>query len=192
MRPSPYDTGIVASGGGIPGILANGAPSPLGPPNRALTYDVDAALATVRADAVQTLIDTAGWINLSAFLAHDGKIIFYNGMSDPWFSAWDTADYYRRAGEANGAGRWAQSSRFYVVPGMGHCAGGANTFDQFDMLGAVVDWVEQGKAPASLPSKRSLPTPATRPMCPFPAYPHYKGTGDEAVETSFECRAPAE
>ena len=139
--PFPYDTGIVAEGGGIPGLLPSAAPSPLGPPSRALTYDVDANLARVRTDPFQTLSDTAGWTNLSTFLGHSGKIIFYNGMSDPWFSAWDTADFYRRAGEANGAARWADSSRFYVVPGMGHCRGGANTFDRFDMLTAIVEWV---------------------------------------------------
>ena len=190
--PFPYDTGIVAEGGGIPGFLPSGAPSPLGPPNRQTSFDVDAALLKVRSDAVQALTDTNSWTNLSGFLGHQGKIIFYNGMSDPWFSAWDTADYYRRAGAANGTQRWADSSRFYVVPGMGHCQGGANTFDTFDMLGAVVDWVEQGKAPEALPSSRHLPTAATRPMCPFPGYPHYKGTGDTAAATSFECRLPAE
>jgi pimeloyl-ACP methyl ester carboxylesterase len=190
--PFPYDTGIVAEGGGIPGLLPSAAPSPLGAPSRALRYDVDAALLKVRGDATQTLIDTAGWTNLSAFLGHAGKIIFYNGMSDPWFSAWDTADYYRRAGEANGADAWAASSRFYVMPGMGHCGGGANTFDNFDMLSAMVDWVEAGKAPGSIPASRRLPTAATRPLCPFPAYPHYKGAGDPALAASFECRLPAD
>jgi feruloyl esterase len=189
--PFPYDTGIAAEGGGIPGLLPSGAPSPLGPPNRATSFDVDAALLKVRNDATQTLTNTSGWTNLSAFLGHDGKIIFYNGMSDPWFSAWATADYYARASEANGADRWAASSRFYVMPGMGHCGGGANTFDTFDMLSAVVDWVEEGKAPAALPASRRLPTAATRPLCPFPAYPHYKGAGDPAVAASFECRLPA-
>ena len=38
-----------------------------------------------------------------------------------------------------------ESSRLYLVPGMGHCSSGAATLDQFDLLGAVVDWVEQGK-----------------------------------------------
>jgi feruloyl esterase len=188
--PFPYDTGITFSGAGIPGILASASPSPVSPPIRMTTYDVDAALAVARADVTQSLVDTSAWTNLSSFLGHGGKIVFYNGMSDPWFSAWDTLDYYNRAAAANGPEQWAQSSRFYVVPGMGHCQGGANTFDQFDMLGALIDWVEQGKAPGPVPSKRNLPTPASRPMCPFPAYPHYKGSGDEAVETSFECRMP--
>ena len=35
-------------------------------------------------------------------------------------------------------------SRLYLVPGMGHCAGGPETLDSFDALGAMVRWVEQG------------------------------------------------
>ena len=41
-------------------------------------------------------------------------------------------------------------SRLYLVPGMGHCAGGPETLDSFDALGAMVRWVEQGVAPESL------------------------------------------
>ena len=33
--------------------------------------------------------------------------------------------------------------RAFLVPGMGHCAGG-QSLDQFDMLTAIVDWVEKG------------------------------------------------
>jgi feruloyl esterase len=37
-------------------------------------------------------------------------------------------------------------ARLYRVPGMGHCSGGPET-DPFDMLSALLDWVEQGIAP---------------------------------------------
>jgi pimeloyl-ACP methyl ester carboxylesterase len=183
----PWDTGIVAAGRGIPGILTTGTPSPLGPPNLATEIDLDARVQTVRADGVQALIDVNMWTNLSTFLGHGGKIVWYHGVSDPWFSASDTADYYARATATNGP-RFLQSSRLYMVPGAGHCGGGDNTFDQFDLLTAVVAWVEQGKAPSSVPAHRQLPTPADRPLCPFPSYPHYRGTGDEARAESFECR----
>jgi feruloyl esterase len=186
----PYDTGIVAAGGGIPGLIPSGAPSPLGAPIRDLTIDIDARLQTVRGDAMQVLTDTYGWSNLNTFTGHGGKIIFYHGVSDPWFSANDTADYVERAAkDAGGTEKWAQAGRLYMAPGMGHCGGGANTFDTFDMLSAVVEWVEDGKAPQAITAQRTLPSKATRPMCPFPAYPHYRG-GDAAKAESFECRAP--
>ena len=35
-----------------------------------------------------------------------------------------------------------------MVPAMGHCGGGAGT-TTFDMLTALEQWVEQGKAPDS-------------------------------------------
>lgn len=183
----PWDTGIVAEGRGIPGILTSGVATPLGPPNIATSINLDARVQAVRADAVQMLTDTNVWTNLSTFLDRGGKIVWYHGVSDPWFSANDTQDYYERAAKANGA-RFADAARLYMVPGAGHCGGGDMTYDQFDLLSAVVDWVESGKAPASVPAHRQAPQPGERPLCPFPAYPHYRGSGDENRADSFECR----
>ena len=128
------------------------------------------------------------WTNLNTFLDRGGKILFYHGVSDPWFSALDTLDYWQRAAKANGAA-WAKASRFYMVPGMGHCGGG-NAFDTFDLLGAMIDWVEKGQAPEAVPASRQRPVPARRPMCPYPSYAYYVG-GDERRAESFECRLPS-
>ncbi|MET0247527.1 MAG: tannase/feruloyl esterase family alpha/beta hydrolase [Sphingomonas sp.] len=187
--PFPYDTGNIADGPGIPGFFPTGKPGVFGPASRDLTLDTDARIAAIRADAGQRLTDTDVWTNLNGFTAHGGKILFYHGVSDPWFSALDTLDYWQRAAQANGA-VWADTSRFYMVPGMGHCGGGANSFDSFDLLGAVVEWVEQGKAPEAVTATRSLPMPGERPLCPWPSYPHYIG-GDDRAAASFRCRTPA-
>jgi hypothetical protein len=49
-------------------------------------------------------------------------------------------------------------SRLYLSPGMGHCGGGSAALDSFDLLSAVVDWVEKGTAPASVTATgRALP-----------------------------------
>ena len=65
-------------------------------------------------------------------------------------------------------------SRLFLVPGMGHCAGGV-ALDSFDMLSSVVDWVEKGIAPASVTATgRALPG-RSRPLCPYPQHAHYKG-----------------
>ncbi|MBD3729078.1 MAG: tannase/feruloyl esterase family alpha/beta hydrolase [Sphingomonadales bacterium] len=188
--PAPYDTGIVFAGeGGIPGYLPTGRPGPFGPPSRALDFDVDAGLAKIREDEVQQLTDTAGWTNLSTYLGHGGKVLFYHGVSDPWFSAYDTWDYWQRAAEANGPA-WAEGSRFYMVPGMSHCRGG-NAYDSFDLLGPLVDWVEQDTAPPPVPAGRSDGQAGTKPLCPHPAYAHYMG-GDPALAASYACRLPAQ
>lgn len=181
----PYDTGIIETGPSIPGFLPTGQPGPFGPPNRALTLDVDKAAWAVRRDAGQILTDTDLWTNLSTFLGRGSKIIFYHGVSDPWFSAWDTLDYWARAAKDNAAA-WPTSSRLYLVAGMGHCGGGSNSFDSFDLLGAVVEWVETGAAPEAVMSNRRIPTRAERPMCPWPSYPRYV-SGNVAEPDSFRC-----
>ena len=181
----PYDTGITETGPFIPGFLPTGEPGPFGPPNQVLAFDVDKTAWSVRRDADQVLTDTDLWTNLSTFLGRGSKIIFYHGVSDPWFSAWDTLDYWERAAKDN-APAWPTSSRLYMVAGMGHCSGGSNTFDSFDLLGAVVDWVETGSAPEAVMSHRRIPTPAHRPMCPWPSYPRYV-SGDVAEPGSFRC-----
>jgi len=134
------------------------------------------------------LADTSIWTNLSTFLDRGGKIIWYHGTSDPWFSPFDTQDYFERAAKVNGA-RWNSAARLYFVPGAGHCGGGSNTFDQFDLLTPVVEWVERGIAPTQIPAHRHAPTPADRPLCPWPSYPQYRGNGDVNRIESFECRS---
>jgi len=184
----PYDTGIVDTAGFIPGYLPTGKPGPLGRPNMETTIDLDARINAIRADAGQRLTDTNYWTNLSTYLGHGGKILFYHGVSDPWFSALDTWDYWQRAQAANGKEAWDQASRFYMVPGMGHCGGG-NAFDRFDLLSAVVDWVETDKAPEAVTSSRSSAPGETRPMCPFPAFAQHEG-GDPKQAASFSCKTP--
>lgn len=184
----PWDTGV-ASEQGIGGLIPSHAASPLGPPNLATTMDVDAATARVRDDGMQALTDTASWTNLSAFFGHGGKILFYHGLSDPWFSPEETLGYYRNAAQqAGGLDKIAASSRLFLVPGMGHCQGGSATLDRFDMLSAVVDWVEARKAPdAVIATGASLPG-QSRPLCAWPAHAQYSGSGDPSKAESWACR----
>jgi len=185
--PFPYDTGITATGGGIPGLLSPG-PSPLGQPNRSLQQDVDAEAATQAANPQAILSDTASWTNLNTFAGHGGKLIFFHGMSDPWFSANDTIDYYTRMGAANGGAEPVQAwSRLFLSPGMGHCSGG-QSLDSFDLLTALVDWVEKGTAPeAVIATGRAFPG-RSRPLCAYPKSAYYKGSGDTQDAKNFECR----
>jgi hypothetical protein len=185
--PVPYDTGIVDTSGPIPGYIPTGAPGVFGPASHDLTIDLDARINEARKDASQRLTDTSYWTNLNSYLSKGSKILFYHGVSDPWFSAWDTWDYWLRASETNGDA-WDDGSRFYMVPGMAHCAGG-NAFDQFDMLGAVVDWVEQGKVPNAIEAGRRDQPGVTRPLCPFPSYARHNG-GDASKASSFTCASP--
>jgi len=183
-----YDTGITAQGGGIPGLL-NPGPSPVGGPTVATTQDLDADAATVDNNPVSRIGDSYSWVNLNSFSSHGGKLIFYHGVSDPWFSAKDTIDYYQRMTAANGgASKVTDWSRLFLSPGMGHCAGGNATLDSFDMLSAAVNWVEKGQAPESvMATGRAFPG-RSRPLCAYPAHAQYNGTGNPEDGANYSCR----
>jgi hypothetical protein len=182
-----FDTGIAAKRR-IPGLL-NPGPSPVGPPTVETEMNVDRE-AFIAANPIASVGDSAHWTQLNSFHSRGGKLVFFHGVSDPWFSAQDTARYYEQmvvdnAG-ANAASAW---SRFYLVPGMEHCGGGEATLDRFDLLEPVVNWVEKGVAPQAVPATGSAFAGRSRPLCPYPQYAHYKGSGDTQSASSFECRA---
>jgi feruloyl esterase len=183
-----YDTGIAAEGPGIiPGVLF-GAASPVGPRTPPTQQDVDAE-AIVAATAPSALGDTDTWTNLSTFSGHGGKLLFYHGVSDPWFSAVDTVEYYHELGAANGGETPTRDwSKLFLVPGMGHCSGGTRALDRFDLLTAVVDWVENGRAPDSVTATGAAFPGRSRPLCPYPQYAAYRGSGDPNDAASFACR----
>jgi pimeloyl-ACP methyl ester carboxylesterase len=179
-----YDTGI-ASTQGLPGILAG----PVIPEGRPVgtTFDVDAAAADAM-DARAMVGDSSAWTNLSTFRGHGGKLIFLHGVSDPWFSAQESVRYYETLARDNPETPLADWSRLFLVPGMGHCGGGSRTLDQFDMLSAVVDWVEAGRAPDRVIATGNAAPGESRPLCPFPAHAHYNGDGDARAAANYNCR----
>jgi len=179
----PVDTGMIE--GGMTFIPGEHFFSP-GAHAGQSEIDIDAEDAQLRNDPMQGRTDSYDWTNFSTFLDRGGKILFYHGVSDAWFSAYDTLGFYQRAAEANET--WSDASRYYHVPGMGHCAGGANTYDSFDLLSAVVDWVENDNAPSDIIASRQSPAPASRKLCAYPEHPHYIG-GDETSAESYECRS---
>lgn len=182
----PFDTGIAATQG-IPGHL-NGGRNPVGPAFTATTMDVDAR-AQRAMSGNSMLAMTSEWTQLNTFSSRGGKLLFYHGVSDPWFSANDTIDYYQRLTKDNGGSSQVMNwSRLYLAPGMGHCAGGAATLDTFDLLGAVVDWVEKGTAPDAVTATGRAFPGRSRPMCAYPMHAHYKGSGDIEDAKNFECR----
>jgi feruloyl esterase len=136
--------------------------------------------------------------DLDTFRGRGGKLILYHGASDPVFSLFDTLNYYgalqQRYGDV------ADFVRAYVVPGMGHCSDGTRSANSFDSLTALENWVERGVAPdritaragnAELPlNENTLPRRVTRPLCPYPRYARYDGSGDPDDADSFECITP--
>ncbi|MGB7309668.1 MAG: tannase/feruloyl esterase family alpha/beta hydrolase [Candidatus Acidiferrales bacterium] len=188
----PYDPGdILPSAGGFgaafSSFLPSAAPNPLAAVQPRATLTIDQMVANVEADQVQKLTDTT-WTDLSSFSEHGGKLIFYHGTADPVFSSLDTLAYYTRMAADNGGLDQVESwSRFFFVPGMNHCQGGPATLDKFDLLGAVVKWVEDGTPPDSVVATGKAFPGRSRPLCAYPKYARYKGTGNPEDASSFEC-----
>jgi feruloyl esterase len=157
-------------------------------PAPATSIDVDARLFELLHDPLEALTDTT-WTNLSSFSGHGGKLLFYHGMSDPTFAATDTLDYYKRMADTNGgADKVQQWSKFYLVPGMLHCRGGEAALDQFDLLDALVNWVEHGTAPDAVVATGAALPGRSRPLCPYPKHAQYTGKGNPEDAKSFVCQ----
>jgi len=177
-----YDAGI-AMRGGVPGLLALRTSGLFGPYTTATELGVDKAALL----ASDPLVEPAS-TNLSSFSLNGGKLIFFHGDSDPWFSSLDTLGYYKSLAPTNGgADKVAEWSRLFLVPGMAHCGGGP-ALDHFDMLTAVVNWVEKGTVPDSVIATGAAFPGRSRPLCAYPKHAQYSGTGDAQNAQNFKCQ----
>jgi len=177
-----YDAGI-ATTGFASGLLAMGRNGIFGPYPTAIEIDVD----NEALHASDPLVEPSS-TNLSTFSASGGKILFFHGDSDPWFSPLDTLQYYiSLAGPNGGAGKVADWSRMFLVPGMGHCGGGP-ALDRFDMLSAVVNWVEKGISPDEVIATGQAFKGRSRPLCAYPKHAQYVGNGDSEDARNFRCQ----
>jgi len=142
--------------------------------------------------------------DIDAFKRSGGKAIVYQGWQDPVVSAIDTIDYYERVRDRQGSQADVDSFfRVFMVPGMGHCAGGSGTTHfgnqnapapvtdrEHDLLTALDAWVEDGIAPDRVIASRVVGGAAvrTRPLCPHPQRAVYLGSGSTDDATNFVCR----
>ena len=86
-----------------------------------------------------------------------------------------------------GADKVAEWSRLFLVPGMAHCSGGP-ALDRFDMLSAVVSWVEKGIAPDSVIATGKAFPGRSRPLYAYPKHAQYTGNGDSGGARNFRCQ----
>lgn len=166
--------------------------TPPDPTLEALNFNFDRDPARMK--WFSAVYDTYEDTRLDAYRRRGGKLLFIHGMSDPIFSAQEMLAYYQQLAANNGGvERTKQFARAFVVPGMTHCSGGPAT-DTYDSVQAMVDWVEKGVAPdrihaVAAPNNAWFPN-RSRPLCPFPQYAKYKGTGNPEDASSFACVAP--
>jgi feruloyl esterase len=128
--------------------------------------------------------------NIKPFISRGGKIIHYHGWTDPQISPMSSVHYYNSVLERLGPTTKVQDSyRLFMVPGMNHCGGGDGT-DTFDMLAALEQWVENGKAPDQIIAshRTNAVVDKTRPLCPYPQVATYKGSGSTNDAANFVCK----
>jgi feruloyl esterase len=126
---------------------------------------------------------------LSAFTGRGGKLLMYQGWAEPGIPPGHVVNYYAKV-KAHTAG--ADSAvRLFMVPGMGHCGGGDGT-STFDMVAALDRWLESGTAPEQIPASRvrNGAIDRTRPLCAYPKYARYSGSGDINDAKNFRCVEP--
>jgi feruloyl esterase len=167
------------------GLALAGSP----PPIDIFRFNFDTDPARIDKASAEINATSLDW---SAFHKHGGKLLLYNGMSDPVFSAFDLIRYYKQIEEHNGGeARTEEFARLFLVPGMNHCGGGP-ALDDFDSLTALQEWVEEGKAPQSMISSGQAFPGRTRPLCAYPQIAIYDGKGNPEDAASFSCQKPKE
>ena len=182
-----FDTGISAAGNpGVPGILQAKA-GPLGAPREQLPFNLQRELDIAKNFPLAA--GNATLTNLSGFSQNGGKLIFFHGVSDPWFSAKDTVTYFTNLQHTNGgAARVNEWSQLYLIPGMGHCSGGEITLDTFDLLTPLVSWVETQNKPSNVVATGDTLPNIARPLCPYPKVATYSNNGAPEAAGSFYCQ----
>ena len=154
----------------------------------------------------------AGSTDFEAARRRGVKIIQYHGWSDLRIPPGNSVRYYQAVAKVNGG--LAETEGFYrlfMVPGMGHCAGGvgASNFggvgqqpppvrdDAHDVVTAMEDWVEHGVAPNAFIATKYLGADQVatavqlqRRLCLYPAVAKYMGAGSPDDAASFRCVKP--
>jgi feruloyl esterase len=127
--------------------------------------------------------------DLTEFRNRGGKAIVWHGWADQLISADGTIDYYKRVQQQmGGPERTSEFLRLFMAPGVGHCGGGTGPTPS-GQLEALLAWVEEGKAPETLPATRRDRSGSTRsrPLCQYPLVAKYKGTGSTDDAANFVC-----
>ncbi|MFC7401716.1 tannase/feruloyl esterase family alpha/beta hydrolase [Citricoccus sp. GCM10030269] len=138
-------------------------------------------------DRIQELaaITDVSDVSLEPFFDRGGKLLMTHGTADDFISPHNSDAYWEQLTETFGD-ELADHARYYKVPGLGHGFGPFNA--TWDGLGVLSSWVEEDQAPQTLTAvDANEGTDRTRPMCQYPAWPEYQGSGSEDSAASFDC-----
>ena len=118
------------------------------------------------------------------------KILMWQGTADQLITAENGLEYYTRVA-AHFAGGTPEFSvlqpwfRYFRAPGVAHCGGGPGPQpNQESMFQQMVNWVENGVAPDTVPTSGGG---RTRMACPFPQQAIYDRIGNPNLASSWTC-----
>jgi hypothetical protein len=126
---------------------------------------------------------------LQAFAQRGGKTIIWHGVEDDLIPVAGSVEYVESIRRTVGQSKAESFLRFYLAPGVQHCQYGDGPHP-VALLGTLMEWVEHGRAPASLRSEKRDQTGKvirTRPLCPYPEHVRYQGQGSIEDAASFHC-----
>jgi hypothetical protein len=127
--------------------------------------------------------------DLSEFRESGGKLLTWHGMSDSLIYPQGTIRYWHEVVRAlGGQHRVDDFFRVFLAPGAEHCSAGRGPAP-VDPLGALVEWVENGNAPDTLPAAKTDGSGQviTRDLCPYPQVAQYDGEGDPNQADNYRC-----
>jgi hypothetical protein len=154
-----------------------------------LTFDI--FNPGVYKDRIISLSDVLGATtpDWTAFEAKGGKVLWLQGYDDPSVSPYANINIYNSIVKFMGQQKTDNFMRLYLVPGLAH--GGGNFSPVWDNLATLDNWVEKGVAPPNPPVVFDGTNTATkgrsRPLCAYPTWPKYNGSGDVNLAASFTC-----
>ena len=143
--------------------------------------------------------------DLSSFKKNGGKLLLISGSMDCLIPYSDTQEYYERVVKRqHGLANTLSFFRYFHIPGLGHGTGGAGFQEigamcgipgipldsEHDALSAMVEWVENRRAPerllpvAFVDGDMTKPMSHDRPVFPYPYETEYV-SGDPKDKANF-------
>lgn len=127
--------------------------------------------------------------NLDTFRQRGGKLLMVQGTTDMLAPDSLATAYYKSLSDRYAADL-PTFMRYYVVPGFGH--GWGDFQSTWDSLSALEAWAERGEAPTNqiTVDANAATRGRARPLCEYPAFPRYNGSGAPNLAASFNCVTP--
>ena len=159
---------------------------------KTVTMNTYAQVAQAGSRNIADVTDT--FDDLDVFRASGGKLLTMVGANDQLIMPQGVLHYYRQMAQRYGGKHDDDFSgvqkffRLFRAPGVAHCAGGAGPQPQ-NLFNALVDWVENKKAPDTILSALTTGgvVTRTRPLCPYPQTAIYQGSGSTDDAANFTC-----